>query len=204
LSDWAPVIDPENLDIKWHVPTDEETQCALQLFKFAAELSLDSINLLLKNDSQNGDQKKSSADWTDEMRQSLKYLVASLVASIPLFRRCPPPEEWEVTFEEMPQAVPTVSSPMDVDSPDIEDEAGEDDDEEDSDTDAASGRLQKYEDGLINRPLTPEQIESLKHIYKRVGMTLLDLIRHLWTHRKDDVQSFIEASTVHTSFIWLT
>ena len=39
LSDWAPITDPENLDIKWHVPTDEETQCAIELFEFATEFS---------------------------------------------------------------------------------------------------------------------------------------------------------------------
>jgi Proteasome-substrate-size regulator, mid region len=203
LSDWAPVIDPENLDIKWHVPTDEETQCAIQLFRSATEFSLNTINTLLSMDSPNGDQKKLSADWTDEVRQALKYLVAALVASIPLYQRCPPPEEWEATYEEMPQAIPTVPDAMDVDFPDIEDEAGEDDDEEDVDADAASGRSHKYVDGLINRSLTPEQTELLKHIYKKVGMTFLDLTRHLWAHRKDDMQAFIEVSTVHPSFIWL-
>lgn len=201
LSDWAPVIDPENLDIKWHVPTDEEAQCAIQLFEFATEFSINTINALLSTDSLNGDNKKSSADWTDEARQALKYLVAALVSSIPLYQRCSPPEEWEATCEEMPQAVLTAPEATDVDTPDIEEEAGDEEDEEDGDSDAASGRSQKYVDGLINRPLKPEQTEALKHIYKRIGMTLLDLARHLWANRKDDVQTFIEASTVHPSFI---
>ena len=82
---------------------------------------------------------------------------------------------------------------MDVDSPDIEDDAAEEDDDDD---DAGTGRSQKYVDGLINRPLTPEQTELLKSIYKRIGMTLLDVTKYLWEKRQDDMQAFIEVSTV--------
>ena len=137
--------------------------------------------------------KSPRRDWTDELRQSLKYIVTALVAVIPLYQRCPPPEEWEATPEELPKAVGTSPEPMDVDSPDIEDDAAEEDDDDD---DAGTGRSQKYVDGLINRPLTPEQTELLKSIYKRIGTTLLDVARYLWEKRQDDMQAFIEVSTV--------
>jgi hypothetical protein len=87
---------------------------------------------------------------------------------------------------------------MDVDQPDIEeDEAGEDDDDDDPDADAATGRSHKYVDGLINRPLTPEQTELLMNIYKEIGITLLDVAQYLWSRRPNALQSFIELSTVY-------
>lgn len=194
MSDWAPITDPEKLDIKWHLPNDEETQCAIELYRTAVEFQLNIIDELLNVEPAGAEQKKSSADWTDELRQALKYIVTALVASIPLYQRCPPPEEWEVTHEEMPAAVPTFPEAMDVDSPDIEDDAAEDDEEDD---DSGTGRSQKYVDGFINRPLNPEQTDLLKSLYKRIGMALLDASRYLWGNRRDDMQAFIEVSTVH-------
>jgi len=186
-------MDPEKLDIRWHLPNDEETACAIELYKAATDFQLGKINDLLNVEPPSKDQKKSSGDWTDELRQSLKYIVTALVAVIPLYQRCPPPEEWEATPEELPEAVGTFPEPMDIDSPDIEDDAAEEDDDDD---DAGTGRSQKYSDGLINRPLAPEQTRLLKSIYKRIGMTLLDLTKYLWGKRSDDMQAFIEVSTV--------
>ena len=98
-----------------------------------------------------------------------------------------------MTHEELPKAVEISSEPSTVDSPDIEDDAA---DEDDDDDDAGMGRSQKYVDGLINRPLLPEQTELLKYIYKRIGKTLLDIAKCLWEKRQDDMQAFIEVSTV--------
>jgi hypothetical protein len=182
------------LDVKWHLPNDEETACAIELYKAATDFQLDKINDLLDVEPPNKDQKKSSGDWTDELRQSLKYIVTALVAVIPLYQRCPPPEEWEVTPEELPKAAGMCSESMGMNSPDIEDDAPEEDD--DDDDDAGTGQSQKYADGLINRPLAPEQTELLKSIYKRIGITLLDVAKHLWEKRQDDMQAFIEVSTV--------
>lgn len=146
---------------------------------------------------QTPDHRKSFPDWTDELRQALKYIVSCLLASTPLYQRCSLPEEWEATHEEMPLAAPVQEDPMDSDSPDtIEDEAGEDDDEDDADADAVGGRSQKYSDGLINRPLNPEQTQMLISIYKEIGMILLEVSRYLQASREDDMQAFIEVSTV--------
>ena len=196
--DWAPFTNIEKLDVKWHVPSEEETECAIDLFRSAAEYKLDRIKELLANvEAPTSEQKKSLADWSDDIRESLKYLVSSMLSSIPLYQRCPRPEEWDVKREGVPQAPSPVDS-MDVDQPDIEeDEAGEDDDDDDPDADAATGRSHKYVDGLINRPLTPEQTELLMNIYKEIGITLLDVAQYLWSRRPNDLQSFIELSTVY-------
>ena len=124
--DWAPFTNIEKLDVKWHVPSEEETECAIDLFRSAAEYKLDRIKELLANvEAPTSEQKKSLADWSDDIRESLKYLVSSMLSSIPLYQRCPRPEEWDVKREGVPQAPSPVDS-MDVDQPDIEeDEAGE-------------------------------------------------------------------------------
>ncbi|HMD14654.1 MAG TPA: hypothetical protein VKI62_08520, partial [Bacteroidota bacterium] len=193
LSDWAPITDPEKLDIKWHVPDEEETQCAIELYRTAVEFQLNIIDELLVLDPTSTEQKKPSVDWTDELRQALKYIVNALVASIPLYQRCPRPEEWEVIQEGTPTTAGASPDLIDIDSPDIEEDAAEDDEDDD---DAGTGRSQKYVDGFINRPLNPEQTELLKSLYKRTGVTLLDASKYLWAKRKDDMQAFIEVSTV--------
>lgn len=161
----------------------------------STEFQLHRIDELL-----NDEQKRSLPDWTDELRQCLKYIVNGLLASATLYHRLPPPNEWEVSHEECPSATNEDPDDMDIDSPDvIEDEVGEEDDDDDTDgDDETAGRFQKYVDGYNNRPLTDEQATLLKSIYQRIGMMLLDLTRHLKNNRKDDYHAFIEVSTVLT------
>jgi hypothetical protein len=207
LTDWAPLTDYENLDVKWHIPSDEETECAIELFKTAANSKLQRIRELIAS-PEDGQVVKVSGDWTDELRESLKYLVSAMLAAIPLYQRCSPPEEWEVK----PSDVPDIPAPlemiesedelMDVDQPDVEDDEGNDDDDEDfSDADAAAGRSQKYADGFINRPLKREEHEILSSIYIDIGCMLSSLHKYLWANRQDDMQAFIELSA--TDFCWL-
>jgi hypothetical protein len=61
LSDWAPLTDPEKLEVKWHVPSDEETESAIEIYKIATEFQLGRIDELL-----NDEQKRNLPDWTDE------------------------------------------------------------------------------------------------------------------------------------------
>ena len=193
MSDWAPPTDPEKLDLKWHVPSDQETESAIEIYKTATEFQLGRINELL-----NDEQKRNISDWTDELRQCLKYLVNALLASATLYLRIPPPDEWEVSREECPSALANEDDDIDIDSPDvIEEEPGEEDEEDEVDgDDEGAGRSQKYVDGYNNHPLTPEQAALLKSIYERIGMILLDLTRYLKNNRKDDYHAFIEISTV--------
>jgi len=202
LSDWAPITDPENINIKWHVPSDEETACAIEIYKNATELQLKKIELLLTTELPNKDQKKSSADWTDHLREALKYLVAALVASVPLYRRCSSPEEWEGEQKESAKMSPI---PVDVDSevmetedtPELDEEPWEGEDEEEAEgDDAMPERSGKYADGFINRPLTCEQTELLISIYKRIGLALNDVSIYLFLRKPDDIQAFIELSNV--------
>jgi len=198
--DWAPTIDPDKLDIKWHVPSDDETAVAIDLYRTAVEYHLGIIDDLLQIEPPGSDQKKSSSDWTDTLRQSLKYIVTALISSTPLYQRIPPPEEWEVSRDEMPVLPPdtTEDLTMDIDSPDIveDDAAVEDEEEEEEDFDGNIGRSQKYADGLIDQPLGAEQSQLLQSLYKRIGKTLYEVASHLWNKRKDDMQAFIELSAV--------
>jgi len=173
---------------------------AIELYRAAVEYHLAIIHDLLQIETPSSDQKKSSSDWTDTLRQSLKYLVTTLISSTPLYQRIPPPEGWEVSRDEMPASPPDTAEdlPMDLDSPDIieDDAAMEDEEEEEEDFDDNIGRSQKYADGLIDQPLSAEQSQLLQSLYKRIGKTLYELASHLWKNRKDDMQAFIELSAV--------
>lgn len=193
------MIDPERLEIKWHVPNDEETSCAISLFKNAVESKLERIKSLIQTDSSTSHQKRSSADWTDELRESLKFLVSSLLASIPLYQRCPHPQAWEVNdweTKKVPQMPPSADG-MDLDPVDADEEdAGDDDDDDDANSDAITGRAHKYADGFIGRPLPTESVEVLIAMYKSIGGVLQNVARYLNKYRPDDMQAFIELSTV--------
>jgi Proteasome-substrate-size regulator, mid region len=199
LGDWAPTIDPDKLEIKWHVPSDEETAIAIDMYKTAVEYHLAIVDRLIDIEPTKQNEKKSSSDWTDALRQSLKYIVTALLSSTPLYQRIPPAEEWVMHPEEFPLLPPGHEDLMDVDSPDdVEDEAAIEDEgeEEEDDVDDNMGRSQKYNDGLSNRPLTVEQSEMLQSLYKAIGKTLFELASHLWSFRKDDMAAFIELSAV--------
>ena len=209
LSDWAPLTDFMNLDVKWHVPSDEETECAIELLKTATESKRQQIQNLLDT-KDNGEVRKISAEWTDELRESLKYLVSVMLAAIPLFQRCTPPEDWEVKVEDVPEfervkeKTEDDDSMLDVEHADVEDEeAAEEEDEDfsDADADGSIGRSQRYADGFLNRPLNSEQIEIMKTIYIEIGRVLAQLTKYLVVYREDDMQSFIELTT--TVFCWL-
>lgn len=161
--------------------------------------------------SEDGEVRKIQLDWTDQLREALKYLVSAMLAAIPLYQRCPPPEEWNVQPEDLPQMVSTRKEAdtddeaMDVDQPDVEEEeGGEDEDEDfaDGDGDASTGRSQKYVDGFINRPLTPEQTDLLKMIYNDIGVLLHQLGVFLMNHRSDDMQAAIELSAINYCFLY--
>jgi len=156
---------------------------------------------LIQVDSSTSDQKRLSSDWTDELRESLKFLVSALLASIPLYQRCPPPEEWEVSDGEIrkaPQMSPSADG-MDLDPLDAEEEdAGDDDEDDDVNSDAITGRAHKYADGFMSRPLNSESIEVLTAMYKSIGRVLQDVSRYLNQYRPDDMQAFMELSTVRS------
>jgi hypothetical protein len=168
----------------------------------------DRIKDLMQAGASTSNPKKSSADWTDELRESLRYLVSALLASIPLYQRCPPPHEWKESGgpeENKPRELPAINDVMDLDQADAEEEdAGDDEEDDDSSTDAVSGRAHKYADGFVSRPLNTEQTELLVKLYKGIGGVLQKVALYLKEHRPDDMQAFIELSTVYLNLVLLT
>jgi hypothetical protein len=177
------LVDADKLDVKWHVPNDEETEMAIQVFDDAAKYGLEWVQKML-------DEEEPGPSWTDELRQSLKYLLAAMLGSVPLFQRCPPQHDWVV---ERP-VEPELAEPMSVDS-----EEEEEEEEEDDDDDAASGPAnQTYIDGYINQPLNPKQVNLMQANYIAIGLALKNVAGYLWENRPDDMQAFIELSTVNS------
>jgi hypothetical protein len=193
--------------VNWHVPSDEETHVAIRLYFSATEWQKARIANLLINDN-------SSVQVSDDLRQSLKYIVSALLGAIPLYARCPLPEEWVVSSGDIPPASPALQSPeatiesvteedygTDEDSPDVEDDAAEDDDD-DYDDEATTGRNHKYPDGLGERPLKPEQTNLLIRSYLSIGSGLLAVANHLWAKRHDNVQLFMELSNAIFGYLY--
>jgi len=199
LSDWAPLTDPGKLQIKWHVPSDEETKVAIELVE--AEVSRTLKSLLAIWDEENW----FKPNWTDILRKHLKSLVSTMLAAAPLYHRIPPPEEWHVEPDEFPPKSPIVAmrflgeggargSFMIEDYEDEEEE--EDDDDDDGSGDAAAAVVHKYVDGYIDRPLSPDDTTRLESIYKQIGCELRHIYDMLERVRADDMQAMLELSTV--------
>lgn len=203
LADWAPLTDPEKLDVKWHIPTEDEIAYALEILQEFATIMVQRIRKLVS-----GNSVTNGSTWTDDLREPLKYLMAVMLAAIPLYQRCSPCEEWEIKSEDVPDIDPPETlvdedEAMEIDPADVEeDDTGDDEDEgESDDTDAPSGRGQKYADGFINNPLSHENFKKLYTIHMEIGDTLSFVAKHLRDHRKDDVQATIEIIT--STFCWL-
>jgi len=207
------------VEISWHVPSDEERSAAIALWEYLSQIKIKQLQDLIKDPSlsDSGD-TKSSADWTDEVRQCMKYFYSILVSSVPLLRCCPAFEKWIVQREDFPfvehalQSMDISSDEMIVgpeldepSSPEIdEDDGGDEEDEEEGDIDAALGKSKLFVDGYINQPLPPKKSQVLQSIYREIGATLMQLSGYLQRFKKDEFQCFMDLSMVSRWIHYLT
>ncbi|KAF3908839.1 hypothetical protein ABW20_dc0101198 [Dactylellina cionopaga] len=84
IETWGKVVEPQNLNIKWHAPTEEEVRLATQIFERLSNNALERLTLLINEDS--GVKRDGvGKEWSDDVSRNLVLLrlllsgIASLV-----------------------------------------------------------------------------------------------------------------------------
>ncbi|KAG4305040.1 hypothetical protein PORY_001715 [Pneumocystis oryctolagi] len=82
-NDWATKIDPKNLNIKWHVPSEEEITFSINLFSHQSTKILKKLSYLME--SHNKSTFKTDKEWSDNVVKYLSYLKKALFGIASLF-----------------------------------------------------------------------------------------------------------------------
>ena len=83
-SDWGRFSKPDELNIKWHVPSEAEIDFALELFRSQSRSAMESLRHLINDDAP---VKRDGSDktWSDEVSRNLVLLRLLLAGSSVLF-----------------------------------------------------------------------------------------------------------------------
>ncbi|KAI0998040.1 hypothetical protein K3495_g10150 [Podosphaera aphanis] len=84
VTDWAKTTKPKELTIKWHVPSQNGIEFALELFESQVNTAFDCITDLI-SDNPSISMKGKNIEWSDEVSRSLKQLRLILSGISTLF-----------------------------------------------------------------------------------------------------------------------
>ncbi|KAK6503911.1 hypothetical protein TWF506_002135 [Arthrobotrys conoides] len=77
---WGKIVEPQNLNIKWHVPTEEEVRLAATIFKTLSKNALERLDQLI-SDEFGSKRDGVGKDWSDDVSRNL-VLVRLLLSGI--------------------------------------------------------------------------------------------------------------------------
>jgi proteasome activator subunit 4 len=174
---WGRQVDPKKLDIKWHTPTQEEIEFAVQLFETHTNNAMSALVALTSSKSPIK-REGTGKDWSDEVSRNL-VLLRLIISGISVL--------FDVRHDQVENDSNSDASDSDSDAMDtegIDDDAGlgEAEDEEVKPT-------FQYESGY---PMQRDEqnyklIHDLRH---KVGETLHTVHRFLIEKQPDDVPCF--------------
>lgn len=187
-SDWGMMPDPKKLNIKWHVPSKEEVEFAVELFRIEGENALQQLSALIDGTSS---VKRDGSDkvWSDEVARNL-VLIRLLISGMAVVfdpradsKQNTDPDSENSTDIEMVEAngcTPDASSDDSELSPDRSAEESEEDEVKPT-FKYPTGYLIKEEDPLY------EEVHDLR---ARMGKTLHSVHEFLMEKQADDVSCF--------------
>ncbi|TAQ88041.1 hypothetical protein B7494_g3651 [Chlorociboria aeruginascens] len=73
VSDWGNSVKPNDLTIKWHVPSSEEVTFAVELFESQVETAVERLRDLI-SDNPSVSRKGKNKEWSDEVSRNLSQL----------------------------------------------------------------------------------------------------------------------------------
>lgn len=187
---WGQDYDPKKLTISWHVPTREEIEFAVELFRMRSEGALNTITALI-SDNPPIKRDGTGKDWSDEMTRSLTLLRLIISGVSMLF-----------DTQRVSSSNSTPSSSPDRDDEDAEmggvEEDGAIPGREDL-GEAADEEVQptrKYAAGYYFLDKTDPLYIIIHDLRERIGETLHQAHVFLKTSQQDDVQCFNALYTV--------
>ncbi|KAL9127967.1 MAG: hypothetical protein Q9217_003258 [Psora testacea] len=190
---WGAAPDPQNLNIKWHVPSREECQFALDLVKGQGSNALGQLKELIAGTSaikRDGVGK----EWSDEISRNLMLIRLLLSGVSVLFD----PKDVEST-------TPEESDPSDTEMADENNETVDREAEPDDEAALANNNDDeikptfRYPAGYVLDE-DDQLYEDLHDFRNQVGQTLHEVHQFLVKHQEDDVACFGPLYTAYRSW----
>ena len=196
IGNWGKEYDPKKINIRWHKPSREEVEFAVELFQTRAENAMNALALLA---SSNSPIKRDGADkeWTDEMTRNLTLIRLILSGASMLF-----------DIKRVGSGVSTPELDALIDDEDTEMVGADDDDDETQAVSIKDGLgeardeevqpTKKYAAGYYFQDKNDPLYITLHELRDKIGETLHQTHIFLKTSQQDDVLCFNALYTVST------
>ncbi|KAG9243685.1 putative proteasome activator complex subunit 4 [Calycina marina] len=192
IGDWGRMVRPNDLTIKWHLPSQEEIAFAVELFDSQVETAVARLTNLI-SDTPAVSRKGTNKEWSDEVSRNLSQLRLILSGINSLFD----PNYASRLVSKSEHVDTTGPGGVDPDAMDID----TDDDPLAETTEDESTRPQfHYHAGY----LLDKNSDIYHHIHKHreeVGHLLSEIHAFLVEHQEDDVACFTALYTAYRTFI---
>ncbi|RDW94427.1 hypothetical protein BP5796_00190 [Coleophoma crateriformis] len=188
VSDWGRVTTPSELTIKWHNPTPEEIDFAVELFESQVQTATQRLGNLM-SDEPAVSRKGKNKEWSDEVSRLLTQLrlILSGVASL---------------FD------PKEASGQHQNGEDVDDDTKMDEDSADEEDDSLAEAAEDeetrpqfhYRAGYLVERGSPTYVH-LHKLREDVGALLMKMHSFLNTYQEDDVACFTALYAVYRTWI---
>ncbi|KAK9322447.1 hypothetical protein V1517DRAFT_323487 [Lipomyces orientalis] len=219
ISDWGRQVDPtDGLEVKWHVPDQEQIEFAVEVFERHVELSIAELQKLMSEGA------KAHKDWSEEVTRQLNYLRLLISGAAVLYdpkkiaTAEPPPkaiesngdvemkdaegEEYEKMVgrsESFVNGADEEGLPLDDDMESDEDDVDGEDGNGDGDGDEESNPIKKlftYPVGYYFKDTSDPLYVKVHDLHERIGWVLHEVHDYLHANQEDDVHSLKTLASV--------
>ena len=193
--DWGRITDPQDLNIKWHVPSREELEFAVHLFKAQGEGALQSLNSLTDGTSSIKRDGTGKA-WSDEVSRNLVLLRLLLSGVSVLFD----PKAVDKQSQASSQEIDENNEMMHVNGHAPEEASDESSDAtlEDTEDEEVKPTFQ-YPGGYLLKP-EDQLYKDVHELRERTGALLHKVHQFLVEKQEDDVACFAPLYTAYKSW----
>ncbi|MCJ1312178.1 hypothetical protein MMC25_005852 [Agyrium rufum] len=192
--DWGQNPNPQDLNIKWHVPSREELDFAVDLLRNQGEGAVKALRCLIDGSSPIKRDGTGKA-WSDEVSRNLTLIRLLLSGVAGLLDR----ERVMQSVSTSTKANGSADSRMNLDESQITELMDDQDDELGNIYEEDVKPTLHYADGYLLKPEDPIY-EQVHQIREEIGETLHEVHQFLSKHQEDDVACFTPLCTAYKSY----
>ncbi|KAK6330126.1 hypothetical protein TWF730_004626 [Orbilia blumenaviensis] len=183
---WGKVVEPQNLHIKWHVPTEEEIRLAARIFEKLSKNALERLDQLISDDS--GSKRDGvGKEWSDDVSRNL-VLVRLLLSGIASL------------VDVSGGGTGDDSLPSSANAKDSDQILSFEDDEDSLDTESTQHQSFTYPTGYFFQNTKHEVYALIHGLRRRIGDTLHRVHKFLLKAQQDDIACFNALYTAYRSW----
>lgn len=188
VSDWGKLVDPNNLTIKWHLPSEDEVKFAVDLFESQVKIAIQRLTNLI-SDNPDVSRKGKNKEWSDEVSRHLSMLRLMVSGVATLF--------------DPKKASGLTDKDQDGDANMAEGDVSEEDESPlaEAAEDAETRPQFHYRDGYLLEKGSPT-FEHIHELREDIGFLLSKIHNFLYEFQEDDVACF--TALYQTYRTWIT